>query len=241
MDITDPTSVNAAVMSLKDFLRDDQLALWAIVNNAGIHDGLFIDWTPVDTFKMLMEVNFFGMIRLTKEVLSLLKNSKGRVVNLTSLDGYRPLPSIAAYTSSKHAAEAFTSCLRWEMKWFGVSVHSVNPGTFKTVLAEGAEERIKLLWRNVPGSCKREYGERFSKKILTFTHMFTSNASTQTSLVADAVVHATCSEYPCRRYFPGYDAKFLWKPLRDLVPEFIMDSIIDTFLKFALPRPAATM
>ena len=54
-----------------------------------------------------MEVNFFGVVRMTKKCLPHLKRSGGRVVTITSIDGLRTLPGISAYSASKHAAEVF--------------------------------------------------------------------------------------------------------------------------------------
>ena len=61
--------------------------LWAIVNNAGILKGFDVELTDLDEFREVMEVNAFGPVRVTKAFLPLLRQSRGRVVNLTSLGG----------------------------------------------------------------------------------------------------------------------------------------------------------
>lgn len=61
--------------------------LWAIVNNAGILRGFEVELTDMEDFKATMEVNAFGPVRITKAFLPLLRLSRGRVVNLTSLGG----------------------------------------------------------------------------------------------------------------------------------------------------------
>jgi len=242
LDITSEKSVTECFSYLIADLRKRNWTLWALVNNAGVHDGLFIDWTPVEVFQKVMEVNFFGMVRLTKAFLPELKRTQGRIINLTSLDGYRPLPTTAAYTCSKHAADAFTSCLRWEMKWFGISVHTINPGTFKTDLSVEAHLRIEKLWQDkLTEDTKVEYGMDFFNKVMELTQAFTAGASTKVHLVGDAVAHACTSQRPCRRYFPGYDAKFFWKPVRDFVPEVVLDMIIDIVIALGFPRPLTTM
>ena len=63
------------------------VGLWGLVNNAGIMFSSPIEWTPVSTFKLLADVNLWGMVDVTKAFLPLLKNAKGRVVNMSSTAG----------------------------------------------------------------------------------------------------------------------------------------------------------
>ncbi len=73
-------------MLLKTFLNADLLTeLWAIVNNAGVLWGFEVELTDLEYFKETMEVNGFGPIRVTKAFLPLLRQSRGRIVNITSM------------------------------------------------------------------------------------------------------------------------------------------------------------
>ena len=59
-----------------------------LVNNAGIGMAGLIEWTPIDTMKKIFEVNYWGLVRVTKAMLPLLKKSRdGRIVNVTSILG----------------------------------------------------------------------------------------------------------------------------------------------------------
>ena len=70
-----------------------------------------------------MEVNFFSVIAVVKPCLPLLKQAKGRIVNVTSFVGlFHGAPCMSAYCASKHASEAFTTSLRLEMKGWGIKV-----------------------------------------------------------------------------------------------------------------------
>ena len=60
------------------------VGLWGLVNNAGIMFSSPIEWTPISTFKLLADVNLWGMVDITK---ALLKNARGRVVNMSSTAG----------------------------------------------------------------------------------------------------------------------------------------------------------
>ena len=63
------------------------LALWAVVNNAGIAAFTEIEWCSVDQFQRILDVNVLGVVRVTKAFLPLLRYSKGRVINVASLAG----------------------------------------------------------------------------------------------------------------------------------------------------------
>ena len=73
-----------------------------------------------------MEVNFFGLVSLTKKLLPLIRESKGRIINVTSLSGVLAHGSAAAYCASKAAASAFTDSLRKEVRPLGVAVVDIT-------------------------------------------------------------------------------------------------------------------
>jgi NAD(P)-dependent dehydrogenase (short-subunit alcohol dehydrogenase family) len=78
-------------------------------------------------FRSTMEVNFFAVVAVTKACLPMLKRARGRVVTLSSMAGLvMGAPTMAAYAASKHAVEAFTSSLRFELQPLGVRVITVN-------------------------------------------------------------------------------------------------------------------
>jgi short-subunit dehydrogenase len=69
------------------------------------------------------QVNFFAVVNVTKTMLPLIKKSRGRIVNITSMAGlFIGGPSMSAYSASKHAAEAFTTSLRFELAGWGCKV-----------------------------------------------------------------------------------------------------------------------
>lgn len=105
---------------------DDAIVItneWLQVNNAGIGDGGPVDWMSMDAYRKVMDVNFFGMVDCVKQALPMLKRSKGRVVNVSSLAGQIPgTPIMSGYCASKHAADAFTTSLRIELIPWGIKV-----------------------------------------------------------------------------------------------------------------------
>ena len=84
MDVTSVEDVERVVSEIKH----SELPLWALVNNAGI--GFFVpfDWgNDVVDYQKIFEVNVFGLVRVTKQCIPLLRQSQGRIVNISSLAG----------------------------------------------------------------------------------------------------------------------------------------------------------
>ncbi len=129
MDVTDPTSIAAAVeQTLQSVDKLDVL-----VNNAGYGlAGVFEACTPQQIRKQF-DTNFFGVCEVTRAVLPhFRKNRSGRVINISSVGGRTTIPLYSLYHASKFAVEGFTESLRFELEPLGISVHLVEPGAVKT-------------------------------------------------------------------------------------------------------------
>ena len=82
-----------------------------------------------------------------------------RIFNLTSMAGLvSGLIGMSAYSASKHAANAFSSCLRMELKMFGIQVTTVNPSFHATPLVNSMLDKALELWNRLDGSIQEEYG-----------------------------------------------------------------------------------
>ena len=140
--------------------------LWAVVNNAGIGYPGLIEWQSVEEMKKTVDVNLWGMVSVTKAFLPLLKRTKGRVVNVASSSGRLSNPGAAAYCISKFGVESFSDSLRNEMRHFGVTVHIIEPGMFKTniTLAEKNIQHLDRQWNNLDEDTKECYGIEYYEK-----------------------------------------------------------------------------
>ena len=125
-----------------------------------------IEWQSVEEMKKIVDINLWGMVSVTKAFLPLLKRAKGRVVNVASASGRVSTPGAAAYCISKYGVEAFSDSLRNEMRHFGVTVHIIEPGMFKTNItsAEKNIQHLDRLWGNLDAETKECYGVEFYEK-----------------------------------------------------------------------------
>jgi len=96
--------------------------------------------------RYLFDVNFFGAVSTTKAFLSLLRDGKGRVINISSMAGRFSAPMMTSYCGSKFALEAMSDALRAEMQKHGVSVSVVEPANVQSAIFgknDKAMEKIK--------------------------------------------------------------------------------------------------
>jgi len=105
-----------------------------LVNSAGTIASGTMESTSLEAWDEMMEINLRSIFRLTRLVLPALIESRGRIVNVSSVAGPRSFPGIFAYCVSKAALDQFTRCAALELASKGVRVNAVNPGVVLTDL-----------------------------------------------------------------------------------------------------------
>ena len=129
LDVTDEDSMVAAVRSIES----EHGAVGVLVNNAGYGQGGPVEEVPIDDMRRQFETNFFGLARLTQLVLPGMRKQRwGKIVNVSSMGGKLTLPGGGVYHATKHAVEALSDALRFEVKHFGIDVVVIEPGVIKT-------------------------------------------------------------------------------------------------------------
>ena len=138
LDVTVPQDITAAVETVTKAGR----GLYGVVNNAGVLVIAPLIELEEKDLDFIFDVNVYGPYRITKAFAPLLLASKGRVVNISSLNGIVASPMIGAYSMSKHAIEAFSDGLAGEMARLGVRVSVVEPGNYGTEIGRNLLARI---------------------------------------------------------------------------------------------------
>lgn len=129
LDIADPESVDRMYQRVQEEVG----AVDILVNDAGF--GYFADFVDIDYQKIvnMFEVNVLGMMYLTQKVASaMLTRQKGQIINVASVSGKIATPKSSIYSATKFAVLGFSNALRLELKPFGITVTTVNPGPVKT-------------------------------------------------------------------------------------------------------------
>ncbi|XP_044526808.1 D-beta-hydroxybutyrate dehydrogenase, mitochondrial [Gracilinanus agilis] len=206
LDVCQSSEVEKAVKTIRESLKDPEKGLWGLVNNAGISTFGEVEFTSMETYKEIAEVNLWGTIRTTKACLPLIRRAKGRVVNISSMLGRMSSPSRSPYCITKYGVEAFSDCLRYEMYPLGVRVSVVEPGNFIAATSLYSPERIRaianMMWNNLPEVVRQDYGREYFEESVTKMESYCNSGSTDTSSVIRAVQHALTSARPYTRYHP---------------------------------------
>jgi 3-dehydrosphinganine reductase len=99
-----------------------------VINSAGITQPGYVQELPLEVFRRLMEVNYYGTVYVTKAALpGMLERGAGHIINISSMAGYQGVFGYSAYGASKYAVTGFSEVLRAEMKPFGIRVSVAFP------------------------------------------------------------------------------------------------------------------
>jgi NAD(P)-dependent dehydrogenase (short-subunit alcohol dehydrogenase family) len=135
LDVTDEQSMRAAV----DTVEQTEGAIGVLINNAGYSQSGAIETVPLDAVRRQFETNVFGLVRLTQLVLAKMRGQHwGKIVNVGSMGGRLSFPGGGHYHATKHALEAISDALRFELRGFGIDVILLEPGLITTEFGEAA-------------------------------------------------------------------------------------------------------
>ncbi|MDT8380506.1 MAG: SDR family NAD(P)-dependent oxidoreductase [Desulfotignum sp.] len=129
MDVRDTGSVKKAIAHVVK--KEGHIDI--LVNNAGVGIGCAVEDTSTEMAQALFDTNFFGICRVLQEVLPVMRRqSKGLIINMSSIGGIIGLPYQGIYSASKFAVEGLSEALYKELSLSAINVVLIEPGDFKT-------------------------------------------------------------------------------------------------------------
>jgi NAD(P)-dependent dehydrogenase (short-subunit alcohol dehydrogenase family) len=230
LDVTDEKSTQKAV----DIVMYEQNRIDILVNNAGYSLVGALEQISMDEIKEEFETNFFGIIRLIRKVLPLMRKQRsGRIINVSSLAGRIGLPLASAYVSSKFALEGLSESLKYEVQDFGIYVILIEPGVIKTNFIKNLKIGKQVItFENGDvntSSADLPYAEITQKRISAFKPRFEKGSSPKE--VADTILEAVTSDNPKFRYIVGQDASKLMDIRKNTSDEefgkIVMNSVLE--------------
>jgi NAD(P)-dependent dehydrogenase (short-subunit alcohol dehydrogenase family) len=223
LDVTDEASIRAAYEIVAA-----QGGLAGLVNNAGIARLGPLEYFPIPEVRLHMEVNVIGAVAVTQAFLPLLREGKGRVVNISSVSGLCALPFASAYSASKFALEAASDALRVELRPWKIPVSIIEPGNVKTPIWEKGIAAADAMLKSAPPDVVAQ-GTKLYGPVTEFLKQRARNPRGITpECVARVIEHALTSKKPRARYIVGGDARAL--QLLRVLPTPLRDWIIETQL-----------
>ncbi len=132
-DVGDAAAVDRTINAAADALGPPDM----LINSAGILRESYFEKQPLETFREVLGINFFGTLHCIKAVLPLFrKKGEGRIVNISSMGGLTGAFGYSAYCSSKFAVVGLTETLRAELKPQNIKIHLVCPPEFDSPMVD---------------------------------------------------------------------------------------------------------
>ena len=194
MDVTDEQSMLDGVRSI----IDAEGRIDVLVNNAGYGYMGAVENVTITEAKRQIEVNVFGLARLTQLVLPHMREQRsGRIINTSSVAGKAVIPFGGWYNVSKYSVEALSDALRIEVKPFGIKVCLIEPGGIKTDWGIIAADNLEASSKD---TAYEDAGLRMARLL---RYGYTSNLLSNPKRVAKAITRAVNARCPKVRYRLG--------------------------------------
>ena len=194
MDVTDEKSMKDGVETLIQAMGH----IHVLINNAGYGYFGAIENVPMEDARRQLEVNVFGLARLTQLVLPYMRQQKsGRIINTSSIAGKMVFYMGGWYNITKYSVEAFSDALRMEMKPYGIDVVMIEPGAIKTDWGIIAARHLK---ESSEGTAYEASGNQWAHNMDWF---YKTNLLSSPSVITKAIVRAVNSRHPKARYCRG--------------------------------------
>ena len=225
LDVCDEASMRAAVTTVETAAG----AVGVLVNNAGYSQDGAIEEVPIDEVRRQFETNVFGLARLTQLVLpGMRKQHWGRVINVSSMGGRLTFPGGGYYHATKHAVEAISDALRFEVRPFGIDVVVIEPGPLKTAFEETSLATMTAIENSA--SPYDALNEAVEKRVQA---TYRGNMAAPPEAVARAIEKAASARHPRTRYVVTAAARMLLLTRR-LLPDRAFDAVLRS--QFPLPK-----
>lgn len=237
LDVTNSKQLNEALRSVKDILALNGNVLWGIVNNAGVSAFGETEWLPLEVFRRIADVNYFGLVSSTKTFLPLVRRAEGRVVNVSSMLGRMVYPMGSPYIATKYAVEGYSNCLRLEMRRWGVHVCTIEPGNLLRATRISTKEHMKdqaeKMWSSMSEELREELGGRKVYDLQVCIAMgFSSSGMKDATIVVEAMTDALTQKYPRARYLPMEFYNWASQMIANYLPECFFDNICSQVMRF---------
>ncbi|KAF9126508.1 hypothetical protein BGW39_006577 [Mortierella sp. 14UC] len=227
--------------------------VYCVVNNAGINAGGLFDLTTEDAFERVMDVNFMGIIRITKALLPSLRAfaksrhtlpkgqnlPRARLISVTSVAGRTNVPGLGPYSASKHAAESILDTLRVELAPWEIDVSMIEPFFAKTPIVTNSFAAFEKNWKQAGEHVHQMYGQQFIESSRKRNQLLYDRAMPSAWVVQVVVnaIHKKNGAQSPRILIGSWYVRFLvW--FLERAPEWMSDAMLRAGMKSAGSWPA---
>ena len=228
LDVTDEASMSAAVNAV----AEKEGAVGVLINNAGYSQSGAVETVPLDQARRQFETNVFGLMRMCQLVLPGMRSQHwGRIVNLSSIGGRMTFPGGGIYHATKHAVEAISDALRFEVRGFGVEVIVIEPGLITTNFGDTAAGSVA---EAAGDGAYAGFNRGVARAVENAYKGPLARLGGGPDTVASTIAGALKAERPRTRYPVTASARIMLTQRR-LLPDRVWDLLMRT--QFPLPKP----
>lgn len=218
----DVTSEKSMVSCVENIAKQEG-RIDVLVNSAGYGSFGAIEDVPMEEAKRQLEINVFGLARMTQLVIPLMRKHRyGKIVNISSMGGRIWVPFGGWYHATKFAVEGFSACLRLELKPFGIDVVVIEPGGVSSEWGSIAADHLEQV---------SEHGHyaAASKKTAAAMRKVYSMKLTRPETIAKCIAKAVMVKRPRTRYLLGAGAKPMVL-MKNVLGDRLYDAILRAFM-----------
>ncbi|KAK1133037.1 hypothetical protein K0M31_014400 [Melipona bicolor] len=228
-----------SVENFRDFIQtvltERNLTLRCLINNAAVMVFGEFEWQTYEQLRNQMEVNLLGTMRVTKELMPLIRAHFSRIIVISSHCKIQPIPGVAAYSGTKAALSAWATAIRIELKKYGVKVVCFIPGSFTTESNILARQRthFKKMEKSMSSEMKTFYGDYFAR----YSEYFSSMArcgnleKLQDSGIYEAFEGALLDKYPSAVYMNEPWRYKIYHTMFRITPTYLRDRLVEKFVQ----------
>ncbi|KAF9998486.1 Retinol dehydrogenase 5 [Modicella reniformis] len=242
IDVTNQDDVNRLRAQVE---AECPQGVYCVLNNAGIIDGGFFDFTTEDIFQKIMDVNFMGIIRISKAMLPSLRTfaksrhcprgkhlPRARLLTITSVAGRSNHLGHGGYNASKHAAECIMDILRVELSPWEIDVSMLEPFYAKTPMVAGLQHGMDRGWEAADPQVQKMYGIDWIQSIRKRSGKM-YNLSTPSKWTVDATVTAIRKNNGAQRarVVIGFWWVSTFIRVQEMFPSFMVDFVTKCVMK----------
>ncbi len=220
IDFLKPETIDMSYKIISSDLDED--GLYGLINNAGSVVAGPLEYMNEADFRRLMEINFWGHVKMIQTFLPSIRRTNGRIINVSSALGRVAAPFHGPYAASKFAYEAYSDALRMELKICSqIKVIIINPGSTKTNVWRFLDTDFNRFLTTMSPEAISRYIHGFQKFHDTFKRF--EEHSIAPRHVVKSMVHALLSKNPKTHYYPGLESR-VYNLVR-LIPDKIRDQV----------------
>ena len=226
LDITDEAGIAALVQRIAD--DPGRRRLRALVNNAGIAVNAPLETYPLSDWRRLFDVNLFGHVAMMQALLPALMESRGTIVNISSVGGKVAMATYGPYAGTKFALEAVSDSLRREVEPLGVKVVVIEPGAVNTRMLGQVDRRGEQIIQAMTEEQRGRYAALMHAVVAQAQAATTGGASPEDA--GHVIANAIASKRPRTRYTIGRSTAIIVRLIR-LLSDRMLDRMLASSLR----------